>query len=80
MLAFVLSWVTTSAVTPANSICPLVWSPWVCVLMIVVIGLLVMDLIFSSRGGPHPGFFVSTTATPFDVRNTAVFPPPPLRT
>src|SRR5215471_3394071 len=46
--------------------------------MIVVTGLLlVSSLILSRIGWPHPGFLVSTTTTPLDVTNTAVFPPPP---
>src|SRR5215813_9236880 len=46
--------------------------------MIIVTGLLVTDFTFSSMAGPVPGTFVSTTTTPFSVKNTAVLPPPPV--
>src|SRR6266550_1916267 len=48
--------------------------------MIVVTGLSVRPLIFSSTGEPQPGFFVSTTVTPFAVMKTEVLPPPPFST
>src|ERR1041384_6280588 len=48
--------------------------------MMVVTGLLVRPLIFSSTGEPQPGFFVSTTVTPFAVMKTEVLPPPPFST
>ena len=76
MFLAVFSWVTTSTVA-GNSTLPLTWSPCVCVLMIIVTGLSVTLLIFSSSGVPQPGFFVSTTTTPAAVMKTALFPPPP---
>src|SRR5687767_2280448 len=44
--------------------------------MIIVTGLFVSSRIFVSTGCPHPGFFVSTTVTPFAWTNTEVLPPP----
>ena len=43
--------------------------------MIVVTGLSVTDLIFSSSTCPHPASFVSTTMTPVSVMKTPVLPP-----
>ena len=40
----------------------------------------VSSLILSRIGWPQPGFFVSTTMTPFVWTNTAVLPPPPFST
>ena len=40
----------------------------------------VSSLILSRIGWPQPGFFASTTVTPFAPTNTAVLPPPPLST
>src|SRR5256885_13199329 len=45
--------------------------------MMVVMGSFVRSLILSRIGWPHPGFFVSTTTTPFVPTKTAVLPPPP---
>ena len=74
MFALVCSWTTLSTVVPKNSLLP-VWSPCVCVLMMVVTGLLVTVLILSRITWPHPASFVSTTTTPLAVMNTAVLPP-----
>lgn len=42
-----------------------VWSPCACVLMMVVIGSSVTARTASRMAGPQPGFFVSTSTTPW---------------
>ena len=79
MFVLVFSWAITSTAGGKSLLLPL-WSACVCVLIIVVTGLSVTDLIFSRMRCPQPGFFVSTTTTPWVVMNAAVFPPPPLMT
>jgi hypothetical protein len=71
----VFSCVTTS-ILPSNAWLPPVWSAWVCVLMIVVIGLSVIFLTKSMIAWPDPGFLVSTTTTPlFCVTKIVVVAP-----
>ena len=75
MFAAVFSCAMTSIA--GNSTLPLTWSPWQCVLMIVVIGRPVSSLIAAMIGAPKFGFLVSTTVTPSPRSSTAVVPPPP---
>ena len=63
MFAAVFSCTMTSTVA-GNSTFPLTWSPWVWVLIMVVIGLVVRFRMASSTGRPQSGSFVSTTTTP----------------
>jgi len=79
MFAAVFSCVTIST-SAGNSTLPLTWSPCVCVLTTIMTGWFVTFLIASSSGCPHPGFFVSTTMTPFWVMKTELLPPPPFMT
>ena len=73
MFALVFSCATTSTL-PNASLLP-VWSPWVCVVMMVVTGLFVTDFTLSSSVGPQPANLVSTSVTPASVMNTATLPP-----
>ena len=79
MFVFVFSWATIS-VTVGNSMLLPVWSPCVCVLMIVVTGLSETDWIASRIGRPQPGSFESTSTTPSSRIIASEFPPPPVRT
>ena len=79
MFVFVFTCTMDSTLAPKNSLLP-VWSPCVCVLMMVVIGLDVRFRMASSTGRPQSGSFVSTTTTPAVPMKTAVFPPPPFST
>ena len=74
MLVLVFSCATTSTFAPKNPLLP-VWSPWVWVLMMVVIGLSVTLLTLSSTAWPQPFNLVSTSVTPPSVMNTATLPP-----
>ena len=74
MFVLVFSWTMVSTEAPKKSLLPM-WSSWVWVLMIVVIGLSVTVLIRSRIGWPQPGSFVSTSSTPLSVTSTAVLPP-----
>ena len=74
MLALVFSCTTLSTLAPKNSLLP-VWSPCVCVLMMVVTGLSVTVRMRSRMAGPQPASLVSTITTPASVTNTPTLPP-----
>jgi hypothetical protein len=74
MLVLVFSWATTVTVAPKRSLLP-VWSPCVCVLMIVVTGLFVTVLSLSRIAWPQPASLVSTSVTPLSVMKIATLPP-----
>ena len=74
MLALVFSWTMFSTLAPKNSLLP-VWSLWVWVLMMRVMGLFVTPFTRSTIVGPKPGSFASTRVTPLSVMNTATLPP-----
>ncbi len=74
MFAFVFSCTTLSTEAPKNSLLP-VWSPWLCVLITVTMGLSVTVRMRSRIVGPQPASLVSTTTTPRSVMKTPVLPP-----
>ena len=76
MFVVVFSCATISTDAGKNSLLP-VWSPWVWVLMMWVIGLSVTVFTWSRIAWPQLASLVSTSTTPLAVTNTAVLPPPP---
>ena len=58
----------SSVILPAWSLCPWLFKA-------IITGLFVTDLTLSRIVEPQPGFFWSTTTTPFSVIQTAVLPP-----
>ena len=74
MFVLVFSCATISTLAPKKPLLP-VWSPWVCVLMMRVIGLSVTLFTLSSTAWPQPASLSSTSVTPPSVMNTATLPP-----
>ena len=80
MFAFAFSCAMNSTLRGKSGFPP-VWSPWECVLMIVVTGLAVTDFTWSRMALPKPAYLASMSTTPLSAMNTVVFPamPPPCR-
>ena len=76
MFASVFSCATISTVAGKNWLLPL-WSPWVCVLMMWVIGLSLTLLTWSRIAWPLLASLVSTSTMPLAATKATVFPPAP---
>ena len=76
MFAAVFSCTTISTVAGKYWLLP-VWSPWVWVLMMCVIGLSLTVRTWSRMAWPLLASLVSTSTTPLAATSTPVFPPWP---